>query len=83
MATYGIPYSDLYNPVVNEYTRFVSIGEMFEIGGINFDSPEEFKDIARARLDALARTETPFDSWQEFTAAAAKKRICQQLRSSR
>ena len=69
--TNQVKIGELLNPsFISRYTRFSNIDEFFENSGLNFKSPEEFKDLPEEEIDAYIAEETAFSSFKEMIKAA-------------
>ena len=72
--------SDLCPPdFMRLHTPFGSIGELFESGGFNAATDEEFSSIPTTELDAYISRVTKFNSWDEFLGKAGGEYAMKQL----
>jgi hypothetical protein len=73
-GTHSIPLNELLTPsFISHHTRFASLAELFEAGGFEAGSKEEFEAIPDDKLDAFIQSESSFQSWQDMVGAAGKE----------
>ncbi len=66
-----IPLSELFpEDFVMKHTRFSSISELFQKSGFIVKSDEDLAAIPEDKFDHFLRSNSEFDSWQTFLAAA-------------
>lgn len=77
---HSVPINDLFTvQFMRSYTRFSSIDEMLEAGGVKIGSQADLKDVPNDDLDCLVRNETGFNNWDEMLHAASEQWISKQL----
>lgn len=79
-GTNRVPFGEIFNAsFMSRYTRFSSIDEMFEAGGFQVDSEEDFQKIQEAELDAFVKSSTRFSAWKEMQEKASQEWVSMKL----
>lgn len=75
-----VSLSKLLTPeFMRKFTKFSSAKAMFEAGGFEFESREEFDKIPRAQLDDFVRKNSRFATWQKMLREAGKGYIVKEM----
>jgi hypothetical protein len=73
-GTHSVSLDEVLTPdFISRHTRFSDASELFEAGGFNAGSQEEFEAIPEDELDAFIQSESSFESWQEMLGAAGQE----------
>lgn len=76
----SIPLNELFSPnFMSENSACKSIDELFKKSEIEINSLGDFKNLSQSTLDAIARSFTKFNSWNEFMEKAVANWVSNQL----
>ena len=73
-GTHTVSLDEVLTPTfISRHTRFANASELFEAGGFNAESQEDFEAIPEDDLDAFIQAESSFDSWQDMLGTAGQE----------
>ena len=73
-----VSFDELFNPsFMKEYTKFSSIDKMFETGGFEIESAEDFDAIPQ--FDDYVNENTRFTTWEQMREQAVSDYLEKQL----
>ena len=75
-----VPFTELFtDSFMQEYTNYSSIDDLFEDGGFQAHTNEEFESISEEELDAHISRNTEFQTFQEMLGEASAQYVLRQL----
>ncbi len=78
--TQTVSFPDLFNPAfMRKYARVPTIEALFEAGGFDVNSPEDFAAIPDEEWEANVRANTSFTSWEEMQRTAGAEWVKRQI----
>lgn len=78
--TETVSFPDLFNPdFMRKHAKVPTIEALFEAGGFDVNSPEDFAAIPDEEWEANIRANTFFKSWEEMQRTAGAEWVMRQL----
>lgn len=79
-GTSTVSFEDLFTPqFMSEYTEHSSMEDLFNSGGFEINSAEDFENLPEEDLDAHVAKTTKFSTWQEMLGKATEVYVVKQL----
>jgi len=76
-----VSFEVLFNQgFMDKHSKFSTIDELFNHGGLRISSQQEFENIETGVLDKLVQENTEFSSWQSMYQKAANEYITKEFR---